>query len=142
MRQNGRESAYIFGAANPQSGQHVGLVFSTCDTSAMNLHLSLISSALDPDAHAILIVDGAGWHVSSDLVVPKNISLLNLPPYSPELNPIERLWLRLKERFLSNRMFTDMDAILAAGVDAWHSLSEADIRSICRVSWLPVSPAA
>jgi transposase len=74
--------------------------------------------------------------------VSENISILKLPPYSPELNPIERLWPRLKKHFLSNRMLTRMDAILVAGVAAWRSLSDADVRSICQVSWLPTAPTA
>ena len=144
LRQNGRENSYIFGAANPRTGSHVGLVFSTCDTAAMNLHLSMISSALASATHAILIVDGAGWHSSKELLVPANITLLHLPPYSPELNPIERLWLHVKDRYLSNRLFSDLNEILEAGMEAWRALTDAEIRSICRVSWLPgeESPAA
>jgi len=119
------------------TGAHVGLVFSACDTSVMNQHLTLISEGLAANAHAILVLDGAGWHQSKALTVPSNISLLFLPPYSPELNPIERLWLRLKERCLSHRLFQDLDEILSAGVEAWKSLSDEEVRSICRVSWLP-----
>ena len=100
------------------------------------MHLAMISSALSPDVHAVLVVDGAGWHSSTDLVVPENLSLLRLPPYAPELNPIERLRLWLKEHKLSNRVFHDLNAILIAGVDAWKALTDDLVRSICRVSWL------
>jgi transposase len=103
----------------------------------MSHHLALISQALRIDAHAVLVVDGAGWHTAKDLVVPSNISLLQLPPYSPELNPIERLWLWIKERHFTNRIFSDLNAVIAAGVEAWQSLSDDTIRSVCRVSWLP-----
>jgi transposase len=102
----------------------------------MNLHLQLISQQAASGVQIVLIMDGAGWHRSHDLVVPDNITLYHLPPYSPDLNPVERLWLWLKERFFSNRSFLDLAEILAAGAAAWSTLDESRIRSVCRVSWL------
>jgi transposase len=55
--------------------------------------------------HAALLLDGAGWHTAGDLAVPTNVSLIFLPPYAPELNPVERIWLHLRERYLSLRLF-------------------------------------
>ena len=66
------------------------------DTAAMNLFLTELSQAVTPGAHAVVLMDKAGWHTAGDLVVPENLSLVFLPPYSPELNPIERLWLHLR----------------------------------------------
>ena len=83
-------------------------------------------------------LDGAGWHVSRDLTVPANITLVVLPPYSPELNPVERVWLYLRERFLSLRLFPSTEAIIAACCDAWmHLVAEPDrLRSLCAYPWI------
>ena len=82
----------------------------------MNLHLAEISACIAPDAHAVLVIDGAGWHQPGGrLKVPQNITLLHLPPYSPELNPVENVWAYLRSNKLSNRVFETYDAV----VDAW-----------------------
>lgn len=115
--------AYLFGAVCPERGIGAGLVLPNADTYAMNLHLREISAHVAPGAHAILVLDGAGWHRSGGkLVVPDNISLLHLPPYSPELNPVENIWQFLRQNFLSNRVFDSYDAIVDACCDAWNAL--------------------
>ena len=82
--------AYIFAALCPARGIGVGLILPEVNTEAMNLHLAEISRHVAPGAHAVMLLDGAGWHQQGGrLVVPDNISLLLLPPYSPELNPVE-----------------------------------------------------
>ena len=68
-----------------------------CDTQAMNEHLKEISRTVDPGAHAVLILDGAGWHIAHDLVVPDNITLLPMPACAPELNPVENVWQFLRD---------------------------------------------
>ncbi|EHS50544.1 hypothetical protein PDO_5368, partial [Rhizobium sp. PDO1-076] len=78
-------SAYIFGAICPKLGKAAALVMPWCDTHAMTQHLAEIARHVDEDAHAILIMDQAGWHMSNHLVVPENITILPLPPKSPEL---------------------------------------------------------
>ena len=88
----GFASAYVFGAVCPVEGKAAALIMPVCNTAAMNHHLSEISSQVAADAHAVVILDRAGWHRSQGLVVPANITLLELPPYSPELNPVERIW--------------------------------------------------
>jgi hypothetical protein len=135
-RQNGFTSGYLFGAVNPQTGAHSGLVFSNCDTAIMNIHLQMISQQATPLVQLVLIMDGAGWHRSHELTVPANITLFHLPPYCPERNPVERLWLWLKDRFLSNRCFEGLPEIISAGATAWSALEDAQVRSVCRVSWL------
>ena len=74
------EYAYIFGAICPQKGVGAGLVLPRCNARAMNAHLAEISLAIEPGAHAVLMLDGAGWHIADDLLVPDNITLLPLPP--------------------------------------------------------------
>ena len=93
-----------------------------CDTDAMAAHLIEISAAVDPGAHAVLIVDQAGWHLTPKLAIPDNITVLALPPRSPELNPVENVWQYLRQNWLSNRVFEDYDAIIEAGCQAWNKL--------------------
>ncbi len=108
----------------------------------MNRHLGEISANVTPGAHAVLTIDGAGWHQTGDkLRVPNNITLLHLPPYSPELNPVENVWAYLRGNKLSNRVFDTSDAIVEACSDAWRWLtSQPDrITSIGTRSWACVS---
>jgi hypothetical protein len=79
-------STYIFGAVCPKNGNGAALILPTCNTEAMNLHLTEIAQMIAPGAHAVLLVDQAGWHLSARLVVPANITILPLPSKSPELN--------------------------------------------------------
>ena len=92
MRDTRYEWAYIFGAVCPERATGAALVLPFADTEAMNLHLAEIARTVAPGAHAVLVLDGAGWHGGQDLAVPDNISLLTLPPYAPELNPVENVW--------------------------------------------------
>ena len=103
---------YIFGAICPKKGKGAGLVLPYCDTGAMQEHLAEISQAVDPGAHAVLILDQAGWHVTPKLKVPENITLMFLPPRSPELNPVENVWQFMRDNWLSNRVFRDYDDIV------------------------------
>jgi transposase len=105
-------SAYIFGAICPAEGKGAGLVLPSCNSEAMALHLEEISAAVAPGAHAILVLDQAGWHVSKKLLIPHNITLLPLPPKSPELNPIENIWQFMRDNWLSNRVFKSYEDIL------------------------------
>jgi transposase len=108
-----------------------------CDTAAMQAHLGEISTAVAPGAHAVLILDQAGWHQSKDLVVPGNITLLPLPPRSPELNPVENIWQFLRDNWLSNRIFHGYDDIVAHCCEAWNELMDQPwrIRSIGQRAW-------
>ncbi|QXZ82316.1 IS630 family transposase (plasmid) [Rhizobium sp. L51/94] len=88
--------AYIFGAICLKKGKGAGLVLPYCDTDAMQQHLDEISLAVDNGAHAVLILDQAGWHTTPKLKIPDNITLMFLPPRSPELNPVENIWQYMK----------------------------------------------
>ena len=103
----------------------------------MNLHLQTISEAVARDVQIVLLLDNAGWHVSQALQVPENITLVPLPPYSPELNAMELVWLYLRGHYLANRLYADHDALHAAGCDAWRRFSsEPDrVRSVCYSAW-------
>ena len=136
-KQIGFRNQYIYGAVNPHTGDHVGLVFSECSTAAMNIHLGLVSQAIAAGTHAILIMDQAGWHSSAkELVVPPNITILDLPPYSPELNPVERLWLWLKDKHLSNRVIKKGEDLLELGCKIWNTLNNDIVKSVCHEPYL------
>ena len=116
------EWAYIFGAICPAKGKGAGLVMPWCDTDAMAAHLIEISAAVDPGAHAVLIVDQAGWHLTPKLAIPDNITVLALPPRSPELNPVENVWQFMRDNWLSNRIFKSYEDIVALCCQAWNNL--------------------
>ena len=109
----------------------------TVNTEYMNHHLRFISEQAGADVQVILVLDRAGWHVAKALKVPANVTLLYLPPYSPELNPVERLWAYLRSHYLSNRVYQDYDDLLHASGQAWNQLTPGQLCSICRTAWIP-----
>jgi hypothetical protein len=127
---------HLFGAVCPATGARFALVMPMVSTEAMNIFLDAFSKRLADDEHAVVTLDQAGWHGSNDLHVPANITLLPLPPYSPELNPVERLWLYLRERHLSHRLLDDYDAIVDACCHAWNQLTPERIRSLCNYPYI------
>jgi transposase len=88
----------------------------------MNLHLAEISDMVSPGKHAVLLLDQAGWHLSGDVAVPDNITLLPLPPKCPELNVMENVWQFMRDNWLSNRVFRDHDDIVGHCCHAWNRL--------------------
>ena len=103
----------------------------------MTLHLAEIAAAVTPGAHAVLLLDQAGWHLSAGLVVPANITLLPLPAKCPELNPVENVWQFMRDNWLSNRIFKSYDDILDDCCFAWNRLNDQSwrIRSIGLRQW-------
>lgn len=117
----------------------MALVLPDANTDAMTLHLAEISRHVVPDAHALIVIDGAGWHKPGDrLVVPDNITLLRLPPYSPELNAQENVWEYLRLNYLAGRIFDTYDDIVDACCNAWNALTarKSQITSIASRDWL------
>ena len=133
--------ACIIGAVCPARAVGAALVMPCANTEAMSAHLAEISRHVSPGAHAILVLDGAGWHSSKDLVIPGNITLMTLPPYSPELNPVENIWQFLRQNRLANRVFENYDAIVDACCDAWNALIALpeQIVSITTRDWAKVT---
>src|SRR6266446_6098854 len=115
-------STYIFGALCPKRGKGAALILPACNTEAMNLHLAEIAAAIAPAAHAILLVDQAGWHLSTRLLVPANITIIALPPKCPELNPVENVWQFMRDNWLSNRIFKSYDDLVDHCCEAWNKL--------------------
>jgi transposase len=118
------QSAYIYGACRPAEGKAAGLVLPRCNTEGMTLHLVEIAATVAPGAHAVLLLDQAGWHGSGALIVPPNITLMPLPSKCPELNPVENIWQFMRDNWLSNRIFKSYDDILDHCCFAWNRLAD------------------
>ena len=137
-KQTRYEWVYMYGAVEPDTGDSSALLARHVNTETMNEFLKILSGEVGADDHIVLIMDQAGWHVSKTLEIPANMTFLHLPPYSPELNCIERLWLYIKSHFLSNRVFNDYDHLLKAGSDAYRAIEPQRemLKSICATAWL------
>ena len=88
------------------------------------MHLAEIATQIAQDAHAVLILDQAGWHLSGRLGVPDNITIVPLPSKCPELNPQENIWQFMRDNWLSNRIFKSYEDILDHCCYAWNKLIE------------------
>ena len=107
------------------------------NSECMNQHLAEISKEVTTGNHAVIVIDQAKWHTSKKTYIPNNISLLPLPPYSPELTPQENVWQWIKDKYLANRVFASLDEIVDASVIAWNKFVEnpALIKSIATRDW-------
>jgi transposase len=134
------ENAYLFGAVCPGRGTGAALIMPRADSEAMQKHLDEIAREVADGAHAIVILDQAGWHTTGKLKVPANITLVPLPPASPELNSQENIWQYLRQTYLSNRVFATYAAILDACQDAWRRLlaETGRIASIATRPWATI----
>jgi transposase len=141
VRQRQFISTYLFGAVCPATGQSVGIVMPRSNTDAMTTHLRWISDSIKPGKHAVVVMDQAGWHTTSQLPIFDNLTVVFLPPYSPELNPIERVWLQLRQDYLANRCFADYDDIVDSVCLAWNAFTSAskNVISLCNWSWVEIS---
>jgi transposase len=141
VRDNRHDSVYLFGAICHARGVGAAIIMPTINAEAMNEHLKEISTQVAPGAHAVLVCDGAGWHQQGKrLRVPDNITLLRLPPYSPELNPMENIWDYPRGNKISQCVWDTYEAIVAACKDAWNFLigDLQRIDSIAHRSWATV----
>ena len=116
------ESLYLFAACRPGTDEAFALALPEATAESMAVFLARFAQELAPGVHAVLLLDRAGWHIAHRLAVPENVTLVPLPPYSPELNPVERVWLYLRERFLSHRVLDGYAAVLDAACRAWNAL--------------------
>ncbi len=136
VRQTRYEWVYLYAAVEPSTGESAALLAPNVNTGTMNAFLEILDGERKPDEHFVLIMDQAGWHKSKGLELPDGITVLLLPPYSPELNPVENLWHYLRSHYLSNRSYDDYDALLSAGTEAYRRLTPDVIKSVCRCPYL------
>jgi transposase len=128
----------VLTAACPASGRAEGLISPALNAAVVQTFLDGLSATIPAGTHVVLVWDGAGYHTAKALRVPTNLTPIGLPPYSPELNPVERLWRYLRQHRWSNRVYADLEAVEEAAVSGWRSvcLDEAKVRSICRCAYL------
>lgn len=138
VRQQQFEYAYIFGAVCPATGKTEALITPLVNKEVMTQHLKQISQATPAGRHAVVIIDGAGWHTLDTAMPFDNVTLIKLPPYSPELNPIEQVWQWLRQRHLSNRTFDGYEDIVNSCSVAWNKFRESieTVKSICSRDWI------
>jgi hypothetical protein len=142
VRDTRHDSVHLFGAICPARGIGAAIIMPAVNIEAMNEHLAEISTQVAPRAHALLVCDGAGWHQPGErLIVPDNITLLSLPPYAPELNPMENVWDYLRGNKLSSLVWDSYEAIVEAYKQAWLFLvnDPARIVSIGTRAWACVT---
>lgn len=131
------EYTYAYAAVSIANGQMDSLILPHVNGACMQIFLNEVASR-HPEERIIMVLDGAGWHQNESLVLPSNLRLLKLPPYSPELNPIENLWEEIREKFFHNRVFDSLDALEAHLCVALNYLEHnpQQIRSIVAWPWI------
>jgi hypothetical protein len=132
-----REFVYTIGAVCPADGMLSSLIMPWVDAEIMSVFLAHTASEFSGD-FCLVFLDSAGWHIAGDLRVPSSMKLLFLPPYSPELNPIEHLWDHIRENYFSNRVFTSLDHVENTLIEAISSLSSNPntVSSMTSFDWL------
>jgi hypothetical protein len=133
-----REYVYGFVAVSPQDGQMTSLILPWVDAKLMGLFLAH-TAAQFPDEHCVMVLDGAGWHKANDLAIPSNMTLIPLPPYSPDLNPAEHIWEYIRENDIRNQVFPDLDKVMDAVETSLHRLhiTPEVVRSMTAFPWIP-----
>ena len=133
IRQTQYDYLYVFSAVCPETGDACGLISPHVNTEVMNVFIKQFSRELGMGVHAVLILDRAGWHMAAGLRIPSNITLVYLPPKSPELNPTENLWHYLRSHYWSNRLYRNWDELKQAATDAWRRVCLVPelIKSVC-----------
>jgi transposase len=129
------ENFYAYSAVNPDTGEDVTLFLREVNTKTMNHFLAHMSAALG-ERKCLLVMDRAGWHCSKGLAVPPNIEIVHLPPYSPELNPVERLWRWLKMHTIRNRLYLSIKEVMDSVQECLKSATPDFLKGLCRCSYL------
>lgn len=137
VRQTKYDWLYVIGAACPRTGHAVGMLSPYINVEVMNIFLELFAKEIPKDVHVVMVWDRAGFHMGKKLKIPRNITIVPLPPYSPELNPMENLWHYLRSHYWSNRAYEDYAALVDAAEMAWQcsACDRATIQSVCRASY-------
>lgn len=138
IRQQQFEYAYIFGAFCPARDEAVGLILPYANTHSMLAHLKEISASIPEGRHGVLVLDQAAWHTTSKVDIFENLTMISLPPASPELNPAEQVWQQLRDNWLANRCYDGYEAIVEACCDAWNNFVDTPnrVRNLCSRDWI------
>jgi putative transposase len=130
-----REYRYLFGAVEPNTGDSCFRILSHCDTICMNYFLKELSETFKDDI-ILLVCDNASWHKSNALIIPSNIEILHIPPYTPEMNPIEQLWHEIREKGFANQIFESLNKVVERLCKTVNNLTNDTIISVTCRSWL------
>lgn len=130
-----REYRYAYGAIEPLTGESCFLILPYCNTDCMNVFLKHLSESY-PEDIIILVCDGAAWHKSNFLNIPDNINLLFIPPYTPEMNPIEQIWKEIRKRGFRNEIFQTLDKVVDRLCSTICYISQDTIKSITGRDWI------
>lgn len=130
-----REYRYAYGAVEPLTGENFFLIMPYCNTDCMNVFLKELSVTY-PNDKIILACDGAAWHKSGGLVIPNNINIIFIPPYTPEMNPIEQIWKEIRKLGFKNEVFQSLNKVVDRLCDTICSLSKDTIKSITGRDWI------
>lgn len=138
VKQQQFEYAYLFGSVCPCRGIGEAMVVPWVNKDVMIEHLRQISAITEKGRHAVVIMDGAGWHTEDIAREFENVSVIKLPPYSPELNPIEQVWSWLRQHYLANQSFADYDDIVSKVCSAWNRFLECPqrVKKMCSREWI------
>lgn len=131
----GYKSFYIYAGISPQTGEGFVLFLPWVNTDIMNVYMQELSRAYH-NKKLMLIFDQAGWHKSKDIQIPENIQVEQLPPYSPELNPVEKLWQWLRRQVCRNRLFESEENLMNELSSALNGLSNEQLKQLCNCNYL------
>lgn len=131
----GFKNFYVYSAVNGSSGYDFSLVMPYVNTQCMNIFLDKLAKEL-PGKKYLLIVDGASWHRSYQLKIPTNIEIMYLPPYSPELNPVERLWNYVKQHTIKNKFYNSLTILEAVVCKFLKQITSETLKSVCACNYL------
>jgi len=131
----GYENFYLYSAVNPKTGEEFSLILPKVNTSCMNIFLEQFSQSYK-SKKIVIVMDGAAWHQSNGLLVTDNIRNIILPPYSPELNPVEKFWQYIKDKTIKNKVFDNLDLLEDAIADFFNTITLDNIKTICNVTYI------
>ena len=138
IKQQQFEYAYLFGAVCPSNGNTQAIIAPFSNSDIMREHLALISKATASDRYAVVIMDGASWHQHYLADAFENLSIIKLPPYSPELNPVGQVWQWMRQNEIANRCFSGYDDIVNQCTKAWNQFraERNRVMRMCHRDWI------
>ena len=138
VKQTQYDYLYVLDAVCPATGNSVGMLSPYLNTDTVNVFFEQFEKEVDPNVHVVMFWDQAGFHMAGHLRAPPNLTLIPLPPHSPELNPAENLWHYLRSHHWSNRDYEGYDNLRNAACDAWQAscINPKLIQSVCRCNYL------
>ena len=131
----GYKNFYLYSAVNVKNGENFTFLMPNVNTDCMNIYLKELSKS-NKNKKLIIVMDGASWHKSKDLQEHENIKIILLPPYSPELNPVERLWQYIKNQTIKNKVYKKLEDLENDVSEFIKNISSDTILSICKINYL------